>query len=197
MPGTALVAIAFAYAVGCLNASYYLLRWCDGRDIRDLGSGNAGARNAGRILGRRAFALVFVLDAAKGLLAVLAAQVWAPDAAPLCTLAATLGHVFPAQLRWRGGKGVATAIGALAMLDIAVLAVVAAAFCVWRPILRRTVPAGMLSFACGAAFALMVRPPGTGFAALALAALLVYTHYRGWRRRGQAVGSSGIGDEHD
>ena len=170
------MAVAFSYGLGCINAGYYLLRWRDGRDIRSLGSGTAGARNAGRILGRGAFVLVFVLDATKGLLAVLAAQTFAPVSAPACAVAVTLGHVFPAQLGWRGGKGVASAIGALAMLDVAVLVAVAAAFAVARPLLGRTVPAGVLAFACGATYALLFRSPPVALAALALAALLAYTH---------------------
>jgi len=109
---------ALAYGLGCLNAGYYLLRWRDGRDIRQLGSGNAGARNVGRLLGRRAFALVFALDAAKGVLAVLIAWWWAPGIAAACAVIATLGHVFPAQLGFRGGKGVATAIGGGATLAV-------------------------------------------------------------------------------
>jgi acyl phosphate:glycerol-3-phosphate acyltransferase len=132
--------LLFAYGLGCLNAGYYLLRWRDGRDIRQLGSGNAGARNVGRVLGGKAFALVFVLDAAKGWVAVLAAHQWAPAVAALCAVVVTLGHVFPAQLHWRGGKGVASAAGALAAL------------------------------------ALWCRPLDTAAAALALTALLTFTH---------------------
>lgn len=172
----------FAYAVGCLNAGYYWVRWRDGRDIRVLGSGNAGARNAGRILGRGAFAIVFVLDAAKGLLAVLVARTWAPDLVPLCAVAATLGHVFPAQLGWRGGKGVATAIGALAALDIAALGVIAAAFALARPVLGRTVAAGMVAFVVGAVVSLVLRPIDVGLATLTLGALLCFTHLRPARR---------------
>jgi glycerol-3-phosphate acyltransferase PlsY len=173
-----LTAILLAYALGCLNAGYYLLRWRDGRDIRELGSGNAGARNAGRVLGHGGFALVFALDAAKGLIAVLVAQLWVPQVAAPCAVAATLGHVFPLQLGWRGGKGVATALGALAALDIGVLAFIAAAFAVARLAQQRTVPAGLVAFGCGAAYALAFGPAGTGLAALALAALLNFTHLK-------------------
>jgi acyl phosphate:glycerol-3-phosphate acyltransferase len=134
--------LLLAYGLGCLNAGYYLLRWRDGRDIRQLGSGNAGARNVGRVLGRQGFALVFVLDAAKGVLAVTAAPHWAPEVAALCALLVTLGHVYPVQLNWRGGKGVATAIGALLALA-------------WT-----------------------FRPIDITLAALALAALLTFTHRR-------------------
>src|SRR4051812_7664587 len=101
MPGMDIVIPPLAYGLGCINAAYYLVRWHDGRDIRMLGSGNAGARNMGRAFGRSAFALVFLLDAAKGLLAVSAALAWAPTMAPLAAVVVTLGHVFPAQLGWR------------------------------------------------------------------------------------------------
>jgi acyl phosphate:glycerol-3-phosphate acyltransferase len=182
MPGAQVVAIALAYGVGCVNAAYYLLRWRDGRDIRSLGSGNAGARNAGRILGRGGFALVFVLDAAKGAGAVLVAQAWAPEVASLCAVAVTLGHVFPAQLDWRGGKGVATAIGALAMLDILVLLIVVAAFCAARLARCATVQAGVLAFALGAVAALASRSVEIGSATAALAVLLAYTQRGNLRR---------------
>jgi glycerol-3-phosphate acyltransferase PlsY len=178
--------VVFAYAVGSLNAGYYWVRWRDGRDLRVLGSGNAGARNAGRIFGRGAFAIVFALDAAKGLLAVLDARTWAPDLAPLCAVAATLGHVYPAQLGWRGGKGVATAIGGLAALDTAVLGVTAAAFAVARPMLGRTLAAGMVAFVAGAVVSLVFRPADVGFATLMLAGLLCFTHL-GPSRRGDAA----------
>ena len=171
-----LALVVLAYGLGCLNAGYYWLRWRDGRDIRELGSGNAGARNAGRLLGPSGFAVVFALDAAKGLIAVLAARGLSHEVAALCAVAAALGHVFPVQLGWRGGKGVATAIGALAGLDMLVLGVAAAAFALLRLARRRTTPAGLLALACAAAFALAFRPMSTGLAALALVALLSYTH---------------------
>jgi acyl phosphate:glycerol-3-phosphate acyltransferase len=168
--------IACAYSTGCFNAGYYLLRWRDGRDLRELGSGNAGARNAGRVLGRQGFALVFGLDVAKGAIAVLAARLWAPEVAALCAVAVALGHVAPAQLGWRGGKGVATAIGALAALDVAVPGVAAVAFGLSRLAGLRTLPAGALALACAATFALWLRATETGLASGVLAALLVYTH---------------------
>ena len=171
-----LVLVLFAYALGCLNAGYYLLRWRDGRDIRQLGSGNAGARNAGRVLGRGGFALVFALDAAKGLLAVLAARWLSHDAAALCALAAVLGHAYPIQLGWRGGKGVATAIGALAGLDLPVLGVAAVAFAMLRLARFAATPAALLALACAAAFALACRSMSAGLATLALVALLSFTH---------------------
>jgi glycerol-3-phosphate acyltransferase PlsY len=175
-----LALVFFAYSLGCLNAGYYLLRWRDGRDLRALGSGNAGARNAGRVLGTRGFALVFALDATKGLIAVLAARWWAPEVAALCAVAATLGHVYPMQLQWRGGKGVATAIGALGGLNLWVLAVAAAVFVALRGARCRVNLAGLLAGACAVVFSLACAPRfttlATGLAALVLLALLIYSH---------------------
>ena len=180
MPRIDLALVFFAYGLGCLNAGYYLLRWRDGRDLRALGSGNAGARNAGRVLGTRGFALVFALDATKGLLAVLAARWWAPEAAALCAVAATLGHIYPIQLQWRGGKGVATALGALGGLDLIVLAVAVSVFALLRVARCRVNLAGLLAGACAVAYALATTPEptstATGLATLALVTLLIYTH---------------------
>lgn len=112
------VAALLAYVLGCANAAYYLVRWRTGQDLRVHGSGNAGARNAGRLLGARAFAWSFALDCAKGVAAVLLATALgaAPLTPALCAVLVVAGHVWPAQLGFRGGKGVATTVGALAAL---------------------------------------------------------------------------------
>ncbi|MDX2182777.1 MAG: glycerol-3-phosphate acyltransferase [Gemmatimonadaceae bacterium] len=104
-----------AYCLGCVNAAFYVVRAARGADIRDLGSGNAGATNAGRVLGPPGFALVFALDAAKGVLAIwLARWIDAPVAVrAVAMFAVVLGHIWPLQLRGRGGKGIATLIGAV------------------------------------------------------------------------------------
>lgn len=93
-----------------------------GIDVRTAGSGNIGATNVGRLLGKRYFWLVFALDALKGMLPMLAGawlvagmdEAWGKYAAWLaCGLAAMLGHVFPVYLGFKGGKGVATALGVM------------------------------------------------------------------------------------
>ena len=91
-------------------------------DIRQHGSGNIGATNVGRVLGRRWGILCFVLDVAKGFTPVFACCLVAPlgrEATPAAVLGllvaamAMLGHIFPVWLRFRGGKGVATGLGVL------------------------------------------------------------------------------------
>jgi glycerol-3-phosphate acyltransferase PlsY len=89
-----------------------------GVDLREVGSGNIGATNAVRAMGRRWGLLVFALDVAKAALPVALASTRFddPTAIALIALAAILGHVFPIYLRFRGGKGVACALGVFLVL---------------------------------------------------------------------------------
>jgi glycerol-3-phosphate acyltransferase PlsY len=115
-----LACLALAYAAGCFNAGYYLVRWLRGEDIRRRFSGSTGARNAGRLLGRPAFFAVFLLDAGKGALAVALARLLDADprVVPWMIPLAVAGHVWPAQLGFAGGKGIAAAFGAVAAYDV-------------------------------------------------------------------------------
>src|SRR5919108_3389524 len=103
--------ILFSYLIGAVPFGYAVARW-RGVDILRQGSGNIGATNVGRVLGRRFGILVFLLDFAKGAVPVLAAMrlsaetgsgdVLGPDGLPvLAGLAAFLGHLFPVYLRFR------------------------------------------------------------------------------------------------
>jgi glycerol-3-phosphate acyltransferase PlsY len=120
------LAVLAAYLIGAVPFAYLVARWVGGIDIRTVGSGNVGATNVGRVMGLRYFWLVFTLDLAKGLLptwgfpravAALTGRPAPPDLAVLAALAAILGHNFPVYLRFKGGKGVATSLGALLALD--------------------------------------------------------------------------------
>lgn len=115
---TLLLALA-SYALGCFSAAYYLFRFFTGGDIRTRGSGSAGAKNIARELGRFAFVVVFLIDATKGTLAVWLARQFdiGPAGVIIAAVAVVAGHIWPAQLHFRGGKGVATALGALAAFD--------------------------------------------------------------------------------
>ena len=113
-----LLVCLMAYAVGCFATGYYLVRARTGQDIRTLGSGNVGARNVGRILGARGFIFTFIGDFGKGALAVWVTQYFSASSmdAALAMLAVVAGHIWPLPLRFCGGKGVATSLGALLLL---------------------------------------------------------------------------------
>ena len=115
-----LIIAALSYLLGSIPFGYLLVRIFKGEDVRTSGSGNIGATNVARkspALG----AATLLLDAAKGLAAVLVARVLfgGPDQQLIMTTAAffaVIGHLFPVWLRFRGGKGVATSFGAFILL---------------------------------------------------------------------------------
>ena len=110
-----LVTALLAYLAGSIPFGLLVSRAFGLPDPRSIGSGNIGATNVLRTGSRAAALTTLLLDAAKGLVAVLAARTIAgEDAAQMAGLAAFLGHVFSVWLGFRGGKGVATLLGALA-----------------------------------------------------------------------------------
>ncbi|HEV3141297.1 MAG TPA: glycerol-3-phosphate 1-O-acyltransferase PlsY [Vicinamibacterales bacterium] len=115
--------ILAAYLLGSIPFALLLSRRVSAVDVRTIGSGNVGAANVMRVSGVAAGILVAALDAAKGAVSVaLAARLSADAAAPAAAgMAAILGHVYPIWLRFRGGKGVATACGVFAMLTPAAI----------------------------------------------------------------------------
>jgi glycerol-3-phosphate acyltransferase PlsY len=125
-----LVKGGLAYLLGSIIGSLLIARLTGGVDIRTLGSGNAGATNALRIVGRKAAFWVLLIDVAKGWIATGRLAPWAiPGIAPalpeleawcmpVCGLAVMLGHVYPVWFGFRGGKGVATLLGAVLGISV-------------------------------------------------------------------------------
>ena len=120
-----LLAALAAYLLGSIPFGYLLYRLRGGQDIRSTGSGSIGATNVFRAAGFLTAAATFLLDAGKGFLAVLVADRLTSGTAQAMALAIVLvmaGHCFPVFLKFRGGKGVATGLGAfLAISPVAVL----------------------------------------------------------------------------
>jgi acyl phosphate:glycerol-3-phosphate acyltransferase len=122
-----LVKGGLSYLLGSIMGSLLIARLTGGIDIRTLGSGNAGATNALRTQGRKVGLAVLLIDLSKGWMATAVIASWAMPAAliapasaplaawrvPVCGIAVMLGHVYPLWYGFRGGKGVATLLGAV------------------------------------------------------------------------------------
>lgn len=125
----ALAGVAWGYVVGSLPFSFWLARW-RGVDLRRSGSGNVGAANVLRTSGRASAALAIGFDAGKGAAAVLVTLAVASGSLTpvVAGVASIVGHIYPAWLGFRGGKGVATAAGVFVVLEPTAVAVAAVAF---------------------------------------------------------------------
>lgn len=153
--GAAWTAVLAAYLLGSVPFGLLVAR-ARGVDLRSVGSGNIGATNAMRALGKPWGYFVFLLDVAKGAVPVLlfalpfhltpvdalVLQVW-------CGAAAVLGHCFPLYLGFRGGKGVSTGLGALTALDPWIFVIGGT---VWLVVLFATRFVGLASICMGLAF---------------------------------------------
>lgn len=143
-----IVAVVLSYLIGSVSFSIVIAKWVKGIDIRQHGSGNAGATNTLRVLGKGPGLLVFILDIAKGIGAVLLGHAfsdngWIPV---LCGLAAIIGHNWPVWFKFKGGKGIATTVGVIATLAF-VPALCAGIAAILTIALTRYVSLGSLVFA--------------------------------------------------
>lgn len=144
-----IVVVILSYILGSISFSLLIGKWVYGIDIRQQGSGNAGATNTLRILGKGPALGVLLLDVSKGIIAVWMGKYMLPTSAlgmVLSGIAAIIGHNWPVFFRFRGGKGIATTIGVFAVLAFwpALYAGVIAIACIaWK----RYVSLGSLLFA--------------------------------------------------
>lgn len=173
--------IVIAYFLGNISPSTLLAR-AAGLDIKKEGSGNAGTTNALRVLGKKAALITLVVDIGKGVLAVMLGYWFSvPLAAMLCALAAFMGHVWPVVFKFKGGKGVAVAFGALLgvnwQLALTALAVVAVVVLATRMVSLGSI-IGALSFPVLAYF----MEPDFIYIGSLMAVLLIYAHRGNIRR---------------
>lgn len=182
-----LAVLALSYLLGAVPFGLVMAKGLRGVDLRQVGSGNIGATNAMRVLGKPLGLVAFLLDFGKGLVPTLVLARYAGDAADgtpllaesLAGTAAVLGHCFPVYLGFRGGKGVATGCGAI--VGVAPLVFVCAGV-VWLLTLAATRTVSLASLAMGAAFpvaaALLVEGAPAFVAAAGLLTLLVVLRHR-------------------
>ena len=172
------ISVVVAFAVGSVPFGVLISRAFYGTDIRQAGSGNIGAANALRTLGRRGAIVVLALDALKGFAPALAAgALGGPLAASAAALAAIVGHCWSPFLGFKGGKGVATAFGALfalwwpaglAFVVVWIAAVVATGYASVGSMLASIAMAPVLWFGLG--------PIGLAYGILS--AILIVTRHR-------------------
>ena len=148
-----LAALALGYLLGSIPFGLLLTRAAGLGDIRAIGSGNIGATNVLRTGRKGLAAATLVLDALKGLAAVLIAAGFGPLAAIAAAVGAVLGHMFPVWLRFKGGKGVATTLGVMWGLSWPVGAITCAAWLAIAAAFRYSSLAALLSIAIGAVVA--------------------------------------------
>jgi len=174
------LALGLGFLLGSLPCGYWLAR-AKGVDIRKKGSGNIGATNVGRILGKEWGYLVFALDGLKGWLSVWLATEFlqAGDTGSVLTgVAAVAGHVFSPWLNFKGGKGVATSAGVLLGLAPAVLMGTAAIWGISFAVKRIVSVSSLLAATAFPLLAMWLEPgrPALLFAAFVLAGLVWYRH---------------------
>jgi len=175
-----LVFAALGYLLGSLPFAVIVSKAFGLADPRTFGSGNPGATNVLRTGNKLAALLTLLGDAAKGWLAMWLADLLGADAttAALAGVAAFLGHVFPIFLRFKGGKGVATALGVLIGIDGTVAALVAATWLAVAFVSRYSSLAAVAAACVAPTLALQKFGIGTISAAVAFMCLLLL-----WRHR--------------
>lgn len=185
--------VVVAYALGCLNTGYYLVRLKTGRDIRTIGSGNAGARNVGRVLGRSGFVITLMGDLLKGAVAVLLAKLMQGTALTigLTSFAVVAGHLWPIQLGFRGGKGAASGCGAILALDPVSTAILLIACGLLRVISGRSSLSAVVSFGlCPGVAYVLGRPVFVIAGCAGVALLVIFSHVANLKAEGTPPGGS-------
>ncbi|WP_461199723.1 acyl-phosphate glycerol 3-phosphate acyltransferase [Clostridioides difficile] len=172
-----------AYLLGNISTSYIVAKRIAGVDIRTQGSGNAGSTNVLRTLGKRAGAMTFLGDVLKGVMAVLisefAARLVGIDtllAGYLAVICVVAGHNWPAVLGFRGGKGVATSLGAMLAVNPVITLMCLAVFILVVAITKYVSLGSVVGIGCSPIFMIMVKNKVGLIVALFLTASVIYNH---------------------
>lgn len=178
-----LLLMPVAYLLGTFPSAVLVARG-RGIDITSSGSGNPGAANVGRLLGRKLGVLVFVLDGLKGAISVGAGYLIAGNAGALALAgAAVLGHVFPVTRKFKGGKGVATTGGAMIALYPLLGAAMALLWLITAKLSKKA-SLGSLAISLGFPISQIIvgRPAGEVLGGAALCGLVIWRHVPNLKR---------------
>jgi glycerol-3-phosphate acyltransferase PlsY len=175
-------AAILGYLLGSIPFGLLLTRLAGHGDIRRIGSGNIGATNVLRTGSKGLAALTVLLDLAKGAAAVVIAQNWGHTAALVAAGGVILGHMFPVWLGFRGGKGVATALGVLIPLAWPVALVTALLWLSTALLFHYSSLAALVAAVAGATLAAVVADKGTALLISGIALLIIARHHENIRR---------------
>ncbi len=178
--GREILVVLSSYMIGCVCTGYYLTRFFTGKDIRSCGSGSAGARNVGRMLGKKGFIITMCCDFAKGMIAMaivnrLQVPVWA---VMLSLLGVVIGHIYPVQLGFRGGKGIIVTLGALSVLDWRLAAGLPVLFAVCFVLSKKYMLSGMVGIIALPAMAVLMKHSTMEITGIAILALIILFAHR-------------------
>ena len=178
--GRDLLLLLACYGVGCCTAGFYWVRWRTGLDLRLVGSGNLGARNVGRLLGPSGFTVTVVIDGSKGALAVALATYLGvpPELVVAAIVSVVMGHNWPIQLRFHGGKGIATSLGALLAYHSVIVLALVAIFIPVFVLLRSFTLSGLLAFALAPLVLFLCGLPNEELAAMSFIAIMILISHR-------------------
>ena len=170
------------YLLGSIPFGLLLTRLAGHGDIRQIGSGSIGATNVLRTGSKSAAALTLLLDLAKGGAAVIIARGWGADAALVAAGGVIIGHMFPIWLSFKGGKGVATALGVLLALAWPIAIVAALVWLVTALIFRYSSLAALVAAVGSAVLAPFLVDGPTAAVIAGIALLIVLRHHANIRR---------------
>lgn len=141
--------IIACYTIGNFLTAVIVGKLLYKRDIRALGSGNTGARNAGKVFGKIGFILTFLGDGAKGAIAIMLAHWAGYDGTMLlvCLFAATVGHIFPVFYKFHGGKGISTFLGGVLFYEPFICTIITGIFLVLISLIKNFTVAGLAAIA--------------------------------------------------
>lgn len=182
MDSATILALLVGYLLGSIPFGLLLTRLFGKGDIREIGSGNIGATNVLRTGSKGLAAATLLLDGAKGAAAVLLAQQLWPEAVNFAAAGALIGHLYPAWLRFKGGKGVATMLGILVPLFWQAALVYVIVWIGLILILRISSLAGMTAAASAPVTAAILNEQALFPMLLGFALLVIWKHRENIRR---------------
>ncbi|UOE53271.1 glycerol-3-phosphate acyltransferase [Bacillus sp. CMF12] len=179
---TALMVMIFSYVLGSVTGAYYVVKYIAKEDIRKKGSGNVGATNAGRAIGKKGFLLTIAIDAGKAWAALYVTGLMF-EGDGLLILSAVfvlIGHLFPIQLGFHGGKGVVVYLASALFLEPMTIAIMAITMGIAYAVLRKYTRSGFIAMASIPITAWVIGDSfiiSAGLLLLLLIVLISHTHF--------------------